>query len=226
MDGLLACAGRLERSSMDPVVAAAMIAFGFVFIHPFVDGNGRLHRYLVHHMLARKHFGQQGVVFPVSAALLDQIIDYRKVLEAHSHPLLDRIEWRETEDHNVEVLNDTGDLYRYFDATVQAEFLYRMVVDTIERIIPKVVEELQRRDRMKRFLEEEFNMPNRAIDLLVGFLQQGQGKLSQRALAKEFADLKPKEVTRIESHYQQVFASRSVSGAKPRSRPGTERRRN
>jgi hypothetical protein len=37
---------------VDPVVAAAILAFGFVYIHPFEDGNGRIHRYLIHHVLA------------------------------------------------------------------------------------------------------------------------------------------------------------------------------
>ncbi|TXK23593.1 Fic family protein, partial [Pontibacter qinzhouensis] len=47
MEGLLETAAYLEKTDFHPVLAAAKIAFGFVFIHPFVDGNGRLHRYLV-----------------------------------------------------------------------------------------------------------------------------------------------------------------------------------
>jgi hypothetical protein len=38
------------------------------------------------------------------------------ILQAHSGPLIDFIEWRPTAERNVEVLNDTADLYRYFDA--------------------------------------------------------------------------------------------------------------
>lgn len=68
--------------------------------------------------------------------MLDHIEDYRKVLEAYSHPLLDFIEWKETKDYNVNALNETIDYYRYFDATIQAEFLYDCVFDTIENIIP------------------------------------------------------------------------------------------
>lgn len=30
------------------------LAFGFIYIHPFEDGIGRLHRYLIHHVLARR----------------------------------------------------------------------------------------------------------------------------------------------------------------------------
>jgi Fic family protein len=73
-------------------LAAALISFGFVFIHPFVDGNGRLHRYLIHHVLAKKNFSEQGIIFPVSAAMLNQINDYRICLESFSKPLLEFIE--------------------------------------------------------------------------------------------------------------------------------------
>ena len=38
------------------MVAAAAVAFGFVYIHPFEDGNGRLHRWRIHHVLARAGF--------------------------------------------------------------------------------------------------------------------------------------------------------------------------
>ena len=63
------------------MIAAAILAFGFVYIHPFEDGNGRIHRYLIHHVLAARGFNPPGVVFPVSAAILEQIDDYRRVLE-------------------------------------------------------------------------------------------------------------------------------------------------
>lgn len=36
---------------VDPLVAAACVSFGFVLIHPFMDGNGRLSRFLFHHQL-------------------------------------------------------------------------------------------------------------------------------------------------------------------------------
>jgi hypothetical protein len=51
----------------DPVIYAAIIAFGFVFIHPFMDGNGRIHRYLIHEVLANAGFTPRGIVLPVSA---------------------------------------------------------------------------------------------------------------------------------------------------------------
>jgi len=43
MDGLLEAYKLLNESDYNPVLMAALIAFGFVFIHPFEDGNGRIH---------------------------------------------------------------------------------------------------------------------------------------------------------------------------------------
>jgi len=136
-------------TNFDAVLAAAKIAFGFVFIHPFADRNGRIHRYLIHHILAKMNFAQLGVIFPVSAAILNHLNDYRVVLESYSHPLLNFINWKKTKNNNVEVLNDTIDFYKYFDATLQAEFLYDCVNDTIENIIPEEVNYLRKFIKMK-----------------------------------------------------------------------------
>ncbi len=153
IDGFIAANQQLEAdTSFDAVLAAALLAFGFVFIHPFVDGNGRIHRYLIHHVLLRKGYGYQGLIFPVSAIILDRIDDYRKVLESYSLPRLNLIEWQPTRDNNVGILNETIDLYRYFDATKQAEFLYNCVQETIDKTIPEEVAYLEKYDRMKAYL--------------------------------------------------------------------------
>ena len=41
MEGLLEPAKQMESASFHPVLTKAQIAFGFVFIDPFVDGDGR-----------------------------------------------------------------------------------------------------------------------------------------------------------------------------------------
>jgi Fic/DOC family len=207
MNGLIATSKLLQESETDAVIVATIVAFGFVFIHPFEDGNGRIHRYLIHHVLAKKRFSQQGIIFPVSASILDHIDDYRKVLESYSNPMLDYIEWKETKDHNIEVLNETIDYYRYYDATKQAEFLYDCVKDTIERIIPDEINYLTNYDQFKRYLENEFDMPDKAIALMVRFLDQNNGKLSQRAQEKEFDALTEKEVIEIENNFNTIFYS-------------------
>lgn len=205
INGLIETNEILIDSDIDAVISATVIAFGFVFIHPFEDGNGRIHRYLIHHTLASKQFSEQGMIFPVSASILDHIDDYRKTLEAYSHPLLDFIEWEETRDHNLTVLNETIDYYRYYDATVQAEFLYDCVLDTIERIIPEELSYLTKYDDFKQSIDEAFEMPDRLISLLAQFLHQNNGRLSKRARGKEFSALSEEEVELIERLYGEVF---------------------
>jgi len=194
---------------MEAVLAAAILAFGFVYIHPFVDGNGRLHRYLIHHVLAQRGFNPAGVIFPVSASILERIDDYRHVLESYSKRLLPLIEWEPTEKMNVHVLNDTGDFYRYFDATPHVEFLYACVKKTIEVDLPQEANFLKCYDLFKTRVESFIEMPDSTVDLLFNFLKQNNGHLSKRAKEKEFSALTVKEVQYIEEIYAEVFQDES-----------------
>lgn len=205
LNGLFATKEILVNSKLDPVLVATKIAFGFVFIHPFVDGNGRLHRYIIHHILAKMHYSEQGMIFPVSASILSHITDYSKTLESYSHPVLEQILWKPSADKNVEILNNTIDYYRYFDATAQAEFLYDCVHDTMVTIIPAEVDYLRKYDEFKRYIDDTYEMPDNKVALLVLFLEQGEGILSKRAINKEFSALKESEVKDIESTYNEIF---------------------
>ena len=203
--GLIDTTKILSTDTIDSVIAATSIAFGFVFIHPFEDGNGRIHRYIIHHLLAKKKFTQQGIIFPVSASILNHITDYRKILEQYSHSILNFIDWKETKNHNIEVLNNTIDYYRYFDATKQAEFLYDCVEDTIENIIPQEIDYLQKFDKFKNYIEETFEMPDSMIALLIRFLEQNNGKMSKRAKEKEFSVLLDEEIIEIEKYFELIM---------------------
>jgi hypothetical protein len=206
MAGLIETDNLLKKADYNPVLAAAIMAFGFVFIHPFEDGNGRIHRYIIHHVLAEKGFTPEGVVFPVSAVILERLKEYLLVLESYSSSRLKFIKWRPTEKNNVEVLNETIDLYRYFDATHQAEFLFSCIQETIEEVIPKEIDYLQKYDEMKSFIQNYIAMPDRLVNLLIRFLQQENGVLSKRAKEKEFESLTQDEVKAIETKFQAVFS--------------------
>lgn len=204
VDGLIA----FERNAaqhLDPVLAASVLAFGFVYVHPFEDGNGRVHRYLIHHILATRGFNPPGVTFPISAAILERIHEYRKALEDYSTRLLPAIRWEPTEHGNVRVLNDTADFYRFFDATLQTEFLYACVRETIDHHLPDETRFLARYDAFKRQLNLVVDMPDRLSSLMFQFLRQNEGKLSLRARTKEFAALTEEEVSRIEALYGEAF---------------------
>jgi len=191
--------------NLDPVIAAAVLSFGFVYAHPFEDGNGRIHRYLMHHVLAQRGFNPAGVVFPISASILARIDEYRAVLEDYSARLLPTVEWEPTADGNVNVLNDTADFYRFFDATPHAEFLYSCVKQTVEEDLPRETEFLRCYDEFRARVEAMVDMPDRTIDLLFRFLHQSEGRLSKRARSREFEKLTDAEVAALETAYSECF---------------------
>ncbi|RKZ15368.1 cell filamentation protein Fic [bacterium] len=206
--GMLAANERMSEGDLDPVLQAATTAFGFVYSHPFQDGNGRLHRCLIHHVLAEREFTPPGMVFPVSSVMLDRIDDYRKTLQGHSGPLMGSINWQPTTDGNVEVMNETADLYRYFDCTSEAEFLYSCVARTVEHDLPNEIDFLRRQDEAQRRIMEIVDMPDRLAQDLLMFMRQNDGKIPNKRRKNEFAALTEGEVKQIEVIYGDVFGDR------------------
>jgi len=206
MGGLVEANDRMRDDGVDPVLKAAATAFGFVYVHPFQDGNGRVHRCLIHHVLAERKFTPPGMVFPVSSVMLDRIDDYRATLQAHSRPLMPFIEWRPTPERNVEVLNETADLYRYFDCTAEAEFLYACVRRTVERDLPHEIDYLRRQDEAIRRIMDAVEMPDRVAEDLVLFIRQNDGSLSKKRREGEFNNLRDEEVASIEDIVNDAFA--------------------
>jgi Fic family protein len=76
-----------DKRCADALVKAACAAFGFVYLHPFFDGNGRLHRFLIQHVLARSGLMGMETVIPVSAVIEQDIEAYHVVLTAFSRPV-------------------------------------------------------------------------------------------------------------------------------------------
>ncbi len=205
MRGLVAYSDRAKVNKVDAVTTAAALAFGFVYIHPFEHGNGRVHRWLFHHVLCAAGYNPPGVVFPISSTIYNRIDEYRRVLESYARPLLDFIDWRPTSDHNVEVLNQTADYYRYFDATSHAEFLYECVRQTVEHDLPDEVAYLEAYDAFARQVLQVVDMPNTMVDLLHRFLRQNAGAFSKRTRTKEFQLLTDDEAATIERAYADAF---------------------
>lgn len=205
MAGLIEANGRMRDDGLDPVLQAAATSFGFVYVHPFQDGNGRLHRCLIHDVLAERKFTPPGMVFPVSSVMLDRIDDYRTTLQAHSGPLMPFIEWRPTPERNVEVLNDTADLYRYFDCTEAAEFLYACVARTVEHDLPHEIDYLRRHDEAIRRIMDTVEMPDRIAENLVMFIRQNKGTLPKKRRTDEFRELSDDEVASLEIIVRDAF---------------------
>jgi hypothetical protein len=201
MQGWMLMTERILESDLDAVLAAAVSSFGFVFIHPFGDGNGRIHRFLLHSALARRRYSPPGIVLPVSAAILRQKHQYDQALEAFSKPTLAGIHWEPTSDGGIKVMNETAALYRYFDATPQAEFLYNQVAETIQEDFKKELDFLSIYDASLSAIRTVVDMPDRRASLLVRLCLQNGGRLS-RAKRPQFAELSDEEIAEIESSIQ------------------------
>jgi hypothetical protein len=115
------------------------------------------------------------------------------------------IKWRPTPDRNVEVLNDTADLYRYFDCTQAAEFLYACVQRTVETDLPRKIDYLRRHDEAVRRLMDTVDMPDRLADDLLMFIRQNGGTLPKKRREKEFKALDDQEVRQLEEIVQEAF---------------------
>lgn len=125
-----------ETHPTPTLVAAALVSFAFDFLHPFSDGNGRIHRFLLHHVLARRGFGPQGIILPVSAVILNRPREYDQALESFSKPLMERVEYTMDDRQRMTVTNDTADFYRYIDCTELTRITIDFIRETIETELP------------------------------------------------------------------------------------------
>ena len=167
-------------------------------IHPFDDGNGRIHRFLVHHVLTKLEFTPPGILFPVSAAMLRDRLSYDQVLERFSASIMPFIRYDLDPARGMTVHNDTASLYRYFDATPQAEYLYRCIEETIRHDLRDELGFIAVFDAALRGVLNIVDMPNRRASLLTKLILQNKGKLS-RGKRPAFAEITDEEMDRIES---------------------------
>jgi len=199
MQGLIDCFLRMLSSKLDPVVVAAILSFGFVYMHPFWDGNGRLHRFLIHYTLAKLGFTPKGIVFPVSSVMLREHKEYDRILETFSRPLNELIsDYQFDERSEMKVNQETADFYKFIDFTAAAEFLYSCVEQTIHTDLEEELDFLSRYDIIKSSIKNIIDMPDKEVDLLIRCVRQNNGSLSKRKRESWFHMLSDSEIEKIE----------------------------
>ena len=189
--------------SNDEIALAAAVAFGFVYLHPFLDGNGRLHRFLIHHILGKNNFTPKGVILPVSAAILRHQDEYDRVLRSVSSIVTPFVDFLLNDRNEMDVRNETVDLYRYPDLTPHVEFLYECLQETIEKDWPNELNFLKRFDAASNAVQSVVDMPDPKLRLLVKLILQNQGKLAQ-GKRKLFDFVTDDELSEIESRLAAV----------------------
>jgi len=206
MEGLISLVERVRArpASIDAVIAASMTSFGFVFIHPFEDGNGRLHRYLIHEQLSSAGFTPKGIILPVSAVILANLDRYKETLEAFSRHVRDRTSY----DPQVPTAPATGNdpvYFRYFDATEQASFLYDALERTVEKDLDEEISFLLGFDRAQGALSALADWPAHSLDTFIQVVRQNEGRLSINKRKSHFEWMTAEELARFEAIVGRAF---------------------
>jgi hypothetical protein len=187
-------------------IRAAILAFGFVFIHPFEDGNGRIHRFLIHDVLTNSGKVPMGTIIPVSAHMVNHRHDYDHILETYSKPLMQFIRYEKKPDGSLIITNpeEVEGYFRYPDLTSQCIYLAKTIHATLSEDMFEELSFLQRYDEAKNELQNIVDMPDKLLSEMLLFLHQNKGAFPKRR-RERFAQLTDAEINRMESVFRRVF---------------------
>lgn len=182
------------------IARAAIVAFGFVYIHPFADGNGRTHRFLINDVLRRDGAVPRPFVLPVSAAITSKaqtLAAYDQVLEVISRPFMRRFgvsaSFGRTETYEDGVQSNfsfsayaqAAHVWRYLDLTAHVEYLGGLIDLTIGTEMRNEAQLLQTWDRARAFVKEVVDGPNSDIDRIIRSVKDNHWDVSNK-LRKDF----------------------------------------
>ncbi len=199
----------------DPVLWATVISFVFVLFHPFTDGNGRIHRWLLHWVLSRNGVTPPDAVIPVSAVMLLRRREYDQALETFSVPLMKLVSYELDHEGRLTVTSDTDDLYRHPDLTKMAEALWRWLNEAVERELPSQLQFLVGLDGARLAIQDIVDMPDRLVVLFIQVCRANGGILSSTKRKRHFAMLTDAEVERMQDAVHEHFERAARLGQPP-----------
>ncbi len=202
-----------HRSGIDLSIKTACAAFGFVYLHPFMDGNGRLHRFMINHVLQRSGQLPEGLVLPVSASIAKDELTYLDVLSGFSKPVTRLWRYRRTDQAPLIDSSPGARPYRYFEADREVAFLQKMIQATILTEIPNELRYLRGYDAAFAELDATFDLPRSTISKLIRMIHGNDGVLSATK-RKQFAHFPEAVIDQIE---------RIVRGSFPEDAQGLNR---
>lgn len=185
------------------LVRAAVLSFGFVYIHPMSDGNGRISRFLVNDMLRRDEAVPAPFILPISATITSTVVNrrgYDQVLELFSRPLMRKYAtaWRFGAEQIAEdgvhfnlQFDGYGDAlpaWRHPDMTDHVEYLAEVVRLTIEQEMRKEAGYLRSLRTAREGVKQVIEGPDGDIDRIIRSVRENGGRVSNKLL-KEFPAL-------------------------------------
>jgi hypothetical protein len=189
----------------DLLVVAACATFGFVYLHPFMDGNGRLHRFIIHQVLSRHSNLPKEFIIPVSAVIMKNIAAYLEVLTNFSEAVTKLWDYRRIDIEPNILKNANARTYRFFNADKEVRFLQKMLQQAIEVEMPKEVAWLNGYDKAFMELEGLFDLPKKDISALIRMIYHNGGKLSKHR-RKQYIHLPKLLLDQIETVVNKAFS--------------------
>jgi hypothetical protein len=192
-----------KTRGMTSMLRAAVASFGFVYIHPMADGNGRISRFLINDVLRRDGAVPAPFILPVSATITDSAREragYDRSLEVLSKPLMlkyqDRYKFSTLENYadgvesnfHFDAYDDALPAWRYPNLTQQCEFVGHVVQLTIEVEMSKEASYLRGIERAREGVKDYLEGPNTDIDQIIRSVRDNGWKLSNK-LIKTFPQL-------------------------------------
>jgi Fic family protein len=199
--------------ALDPLVLAAVVSFGFVFIHPFMDGNGRLSRFLIHHCLGQSGRLPPQFLLPISVAMKKHEAQYLQALTSFSRPAreLCRVGWAGDEHYTYDWAPGADLWFRYMDLTTCVEFALTMADAALHAHLRLEVDFLVLYDQVARFINERYDVRSGDLTTLIVTIFQNGGVLSSNR-RKRFADrLQPQALDAIEQAVSQAMQGRPLT---------------
>lgn len=230
MDGWMRMANSTE-GDVPPLVRAALVSFGFVFLHPFMDGNGRLSRLLAHHSLnlqqALPLVNGQATLLPLSVAMKRHESDYLATLEAFSRPA--RQMWDVTFLADNDFCFDfksTPHIYAHWHGEAAARFVTTCAEQALAQSLIEETQFIQAYDRAFERIDRAFNLPNRTINLLIQWIRRNGGQMpARRRNAPELVGLQPEQIDHIAALVAECFNAHELGqqqGQAPNDQPAHE----
>lgn len=209
MDGFIRMAN--AEDEVPALIKAALVSFGFVYIHPFFDGNGRLSRLLAHHCLNCKgvlpDVNGNAAILPLSVAMKKHEKKYLETLESFSKPA--RALWDVTAISDSDFVfnfKSTPLIYGHWSGQRAAEFVMECAKAALEQSLVNETAFLHAYDQAFEQIDKSYDLPNRSINLLIQWVRQNEGKMPERRKsAPEVTALSADQVNRIEQIIATAF---------------------
>ncbi len=206
LGGLQAMLAR--TADLSPVARAALVSFGFVYVHPMVDGNGRISRFLINDVLRRDGAVPAPYIVPISACLQRpdlRPLSYDGALELFSRPLLQhyRDNWSfgpaqrgedgVTYNLSFDRYDDALHAWRYPDLTRHVAFLADALEVTIEQEMRAEAQYLQHHGAARSRLKTIIEGPDPVLDRIIRSVRESRGAISGK-LRAEYPLLERQEI--------------------------------